>query len=271
MELAVADMAMGTMFVTTKVEFIPDMIDRQSILALADVGLELLRDASVAEVDSILTSSSIIVRGRENTLEAGHDVSLFGRERKDDFIILLEGGNYEVENRKGWDTSIQAFVRFCNSLEDASRSRVHLLIHSMESYITAMDRFNDMDPPATVIPNGLNLRLALHEWGIPNNAYTIDIARHAPAVVAAYKKRADVCLHPSKVEGFGMNVMECQAGEHLNCKLKKYPFHCTADTGTNNVHLVLALGFEWEHPSLRQITQRRETTRKSVALFRTNK
>ena len=35
------------------------------------------------------------------------------------------------------------------------------------------------------------------------------IARHVAKVVAAYKKRADVCLHPSTVEGFGMNVMEC--------------------------------------------------------------
>ena len=35
------------------------------------------------------------------------------------------------------------------------------------------------------------------------------IARHVTEVVAAYKKRAAVCLHPSKVEGFGMSVMEC--------------------------------------------------------------
>jgi glycosyltransferase involved in cell wall biosynthesis len=203
--------AIREMVGTTTVEFVPHIVERRGVGAWADVGLELLRKWSVAEVDSILTKAPLIHRGQERTLEAGHEISLFGQERKDDFVILLQGGNYEVEDRKGWDTSIQAFVRFYNALEDASR--VHLLIHSIESYTSSMDRFNDMDPPAAVLPRGLNLRLALHEWGIPSHAYTIDIARHAPEVVAAYKKRADVCLHPSKVEGFGMNVIECQAGE----------------------------------------------------------
>ncbi|KAL7518406.1 hypothetical protein ACHAWX_003235, partial [Stephanocyclus meneghinianus] len=194
---------------TTRVEWIPHIVERRGLEARAEVGLELLTNRSVVEADSVLTNAPIVERGRERTLEAGHGRSLFGPERKDDFVILLQGGNYEVEDRKGWDTSIQAFVRFYNALEDASR--VHLLIHSIESYTSSMDRFNDMDPPAAVLPRGLNLRLALHEWGIPSHAYTIDIARHAPEVVAAYKKRADVCLHPSKVEGFGMNVIECQA------------------------------------------------------------
>lgn len=194
---------------TVQVDFIPHIFDRTAISASADVGLKILKDRSVAEADAKLTRSPLINRGQESTLEVGHSHSLFGEDRKDDFVVLLQGGNYEVEDRKGWDTSLQAFMRFYNSLEDASE--VHLLIHSMESYLIAADHHLDKDAPANTMPVGNMLHLTLYEHGLPRDAYTIDIARHAPEVVAAYKSRADVCLHPSKVEGFGMNVMECQA------------------------------------------------------------
>ena len=196
------------MFGNVVVDFIPHMFDRTAIEASADVGLEMLKDHSVAETDSKLTEWPIVNRGQESTLESGHSGSLFGKERKDDFIVLLQGGNYESHDRKGWDTSLQAFVRFYNSIDDPSG--IHLLIHSMESYLVASDENMNEDAPASLMPIGYNHRIALHNSGIPRNVYTIDIAKHAPEVVAAYKKRADVCLHPSKVEGFGMNVMECQ-------------------------------------------------------------
>lgn len=196
------------MFGRTQVDFIPHIFDRKAISASADVGLELLKDHSVAEADSKLTTSPLVNRGQESTLEPGHSRSLFGEGRKDDFVVLLQGGNYDKEDRKGWDTSFQAYARFYESLDDPSG--VHLLIHSMESYIIASEKHMDADAPAAAMPVGVMHRLALHELGLPSEAYTIDIARHAPEVVAAYKKRADVCLHPSKVEGFGMNVMECQ-------------------------------------------------------------
>jgi glycosyltransferase involved in cell wall biosynthesis len=194
---------------TTQVEFIPHIIDRKAILSSGAAGLSLLGQMSVAEADAKLTRSDVIHRGQESTLEAGHHRSLFSEHRKNDFIVLLQGGNYESEDRKGWDTSLQAFVRFYNSLEDPSH--VHLLIHSMESYLIAADHNSDQDAPAAVLPKGNMLHLILYELGLPRDAYTVDIARHAPEVVAAYKTRADVCLHPSKVEGFGMNVIECQA------------------------------------------------------------
>lgn len=198
-------------FGTAQVEFIPHIIDRKAILSSGAAGLRLLEHMSVAEADEKLTGSDrIINRGQESTLEAGHRRSLFGEDMKNYFIVLLQGGNYESEDRKGWDTSLQAFVHFYNSLEDPS-PRVHLLIHSMESYLVAADQNSDEDAPAAVLPKGNMLYLILHELGLPRDAYTIDIAKHAPEVVAAYKARADVCLHPSKVEGFGMNVLECQA------------------------------------------------------------
>ena len=191
-------------FGSVQVDFIPHIFDRRAISASADVGLALLKDHSVAEADSKLNMSPLINRGQESTLESGHTLSLFGEERKDDFVVLLQGGNYESEDRKGWDTSLQAFVRFYNSLEDPSG--VHLLIHSMESYLIAGDTNLAADAPGSIMPEGVMLNFVLHEHGLPRDAYTIDIAKHAPEVVAAYKKRADICLHPSKIEGFGMNV-----------------------------------------------------------------
>eukprot|EP00931_Biecheleriopsis_adriatica_P057239 TRINITY_DN33952_c0_g1_i1.p1 TRINITY_DN33952_c0_g1~~TRINITY_DN33952_c0_g1_i1.p1 ORF type:complete len:692 (+),score=38.45 TRINITY_DN33952_c0_g1_i1:10-2085(+) len=194
---------------TAQIEFIPHVIDRKELLSLADVGLKMLKRHSVAHADSKLTGSPLIDRGQESTLEAGGPLSLFGEARKDDFIVLLSGGNYEDMDRKGWDTSFQAFVNFYNTFEDPSE--IHLLVHSIESFIVAADANRDADPPPALLPQGRMLHLLLHEYGLPRDAYTIDIARHAPEVAAAYKARANVCLHPSKVEGFGLIVMECQA------------------------------------------------------------
>jgi len=208
-ETSATAQALKDVFGSTQVEFIPHIFDRTAISVLADVGLDVLQHQSVAEADAKLTNSPLINRGQESTLEAGHPGSLFGKHTKGgDFVVLLQGGNYESQDRKGWDTSLQAFVRFYNSLDDPSG--VHLLIHSMESYLIAGDLHLEKDAPGAVLPKGVTLPLTLHEHGLPRYAYTIDIAKHAPEVVAAYKKRADVCLHPSKVEGFGMNVMECQ-------------------------------------------------------------
>ncbi len=199
------DDALRAMFGTVPVEFIPHIFDRKSIISSADVGMALLKDHSVAQADAKLNRAPLIDRGQASTLEPPW---IFSEESKNSFIVLLQGGNYDTEDRKGWDTSLQAFVRFYNSLENPTR--VHLFIHSIESYLVESDTNLDQDAPASALPIGLPLQYALHELGLPQSAYTIDIAKHAPQVVAAYKKRADVCLHPSKVEGFGMNVMECQ-------------------------------------------------------------
>jgi len=198
---------------TVEVEFIPHFIDRQALISKAEIGSKWIKQlSSIAEVDSKLSNSPIVNRGQETTLEMGHPHrSIFGDDRNGDFIVLLQGGNYDEEDRKGWDTSVQSFVRFYNSLDESKRSGVHLLIHSIESYLVSADHNLDADPPAQLLPKGNMHYLMLHEYGLPREVYTIDIARHASEVIAAYKTRASVCLHPSKVEGFGMNVMECQA------------------------------------------------------------
>ena len=91
------------------------------------------------------------------------------------------------------------------------------LAHPLHGGLPDQFRFEQLgrSPPAK-LPVGYNIRMALYDHGLPRHAYTIDISQHAPEVIAAYKKWASLCLHPSKVEGFGMNVMECQiVGEAL--------------------------------------------------------
>lgn len=102
------------------VEFIPHIIDRLSIVKSAQKGLELLAWMSVAHADSLLSGKPpILNRGQEKTLESGHERSLFGKsserrcgvDRKDidqnTFVVLMQGGNYDGEDRKGWDTHVQ--------------------------------------------------------------------------------------------------------------------------------------------------------------------
>ncbi|VEU39610.1 unnamed protein product [Pseudo-nitzschia multistriata] len=211
--MELGDAGLEAVFGKGEVAFVPHMFDREALNASADKGLGLLGRNHVALVDAELTGMPpILDRARPEALEAGGGLFETDGENRPDprfrFVVLLQGGNYDKLDRKGWDTSLQAFARFYHSLDDPSG--IHLLIHSMESYLVASDSNNEEDAPPMVLPQGYNIRLALHELGLPKTAYTVDQAKHAPEVVAAYKKRADVCLHPSKVEGFGMNVMECQ-------------------------------------------------------------
>jgi len=246
--LELAAVALGS----TEVEWIPHIFDREAILASSRKGLDALaKEPSVAHADSKLSGSPpILDRGQERTLEAGHGRSLFtaarGVNEKDNtaasmscgdrdegpgiddntFVVLMQGGNYDKnDDRKGWDTSVQAFVRLYNkvhggeygkiTMDDGSScvgaAKVHLLIHSMESYIIESDMNRDGEAPPMVLPDGHLLHRLLHTTGLPRHTYTIDIAKHTPEIVAAYKARASICLHTSKVEGFGMNVIECQA------------------------------------------------------------
>ena len=187
----------GRMRGVAQVDFVPHVIDRRKIAKDAEDGLRMLETRSVAEVDSVLSGYPIIDNVREPALRLDTDESLFGKDstRKDDFVVLMQGGNYDTEDRKGWDTSIQAYARFYNSLSREEQKETHLLIHSFESYLISTDMHNNMDAPANVMPIGLALKLALRDVGLPDGAYTVDIAKHDVAVVAAYKVRERIGLH----------------------------------------------------------------------------
>ena len=81
----------------------------------------------------------------------------------------------------------------------------------MESYLIESDANSGADAPPVILPQGHQQHKLFHATGLPRDVYTLDQSKHQPEIVAAYKARASVCLHASKVEGFGMNVVECQA------------------------------------------------------------
>ena len=121
---------------------------------------------------------------------------------KDTFFILLQGGNYETFDRKGWEISLQAYAEFHKRVPES-----HLYIHSV-SKIAMMEKNANKKAPISVPDEGQPLRYLLHMLNITD--YTLDESIHPPERISALKEAADVCLHPSRVEGFGMNVLECQ-------------------------------------------------------------
>lgn len=123
------------------------------------------------------------------------------------YTVLMCGGNYEASDRKGWMQGILAFAKFYDESPDDDKP--HLYVHGISSLRIAEAERSRAAPP-TAKANGVPLRHYLWATGLPAAAWTLDEALHAPPRVAGLKRAADVCLHPSKTEGFGLNVLECQ-------------------------------------------------------------
>ena len=123
-------------------------------------------------------------------------------------VLRGQGSNHESYDRKGWDTSIQAYHEFYRESLNAGR-KVFLYIHAIPTRAIIE---HDMGRVVgqQVVNTGQNLVLLLRTVGLPEDAYTLDERIHPIAEAMALKRMADVCMHPSKVEGFGLNVLECQ-------------------------------------------------------------
>ena len=126
------------------------------------------------------------------------------------FVVLIQGGNYDTLDRKGWNEAIQAYAIFRHSLpKDAN---VHLYLHSMESYLIEQDSNGGEQAPPGVLPLGVKLSQRLSQSGLLHQEdYTLDMTQHESSTVAALKQRSSLCLHASRAEGFGLNAVECQA------------------------------------------------------------
>jgi len=194
------------------VKFVPHSMNRRELEEWATSGLR-----SMAEMSSQSASDAFRIERFGESLNWGdgnvqipHPLFVDPSQR-DTFVVLMQGGNYDEQDRKGWDTSLQSYARFYAANNGVDGRRVHLYVHSMESFLIQQDTNRGKPPPAALQPKGLNILRRLKGLGVPRSAFTLDMYQHEPEVVAAFKRRADVCLHPSKVEGFGMNVLECQA------------------------------------------------------------
>jgi hypothetical protein len=130
---------------------------------------------------------------------------------KDTFVVLMQGGNYDNLDRKGWSNSIQAFANFYKRQEllTGGPPNVHLYIHAISS-ITISARERMAIPPKNAMSKGIQLQQLIDAVGIPSSSYTLDGTIHPWELHFEMKAMADVCLHATKTEGFGLNYIECQ-------------------------------------------------------------
>lgn len=132
------------------------------------------------------------------------DVNTTAEPKHDTYTVLMQGGNYDKLDRKGWNIGLQAFRRFHEKYPDT-----HLYMHAISSREIAQHSRN-RKAPLGLKPEGLALEKLVDMYGLEPDSYTLDDTVHTFEKALSFKKRAHVCLHPSRVEGFGMNVLECQ-------------------------------------------------------------
>lgn len=118
------------------------------------------------------------------------------------WTVLMQGGNYDPNDRKGWNIGLQAFQKF-----NRKYPNTHLYLHAVNSQEIA-ERRRSIKAPLTYKQAGLPLKKLLQMYNITK--YTLDEKIHDVRTKDKLKKQAQVCLHPSRVEGFGMVVLECQ-------------------------------------------------------------
>jgi len=186
---------------------IPHFIDRAALRALADE-----HDANAGKALGLSEAEMTRRAIRRYTFDSKKYDRMYAREitevDDDTFVVLMQGGNYENSDRKGWVASINAFARF---QRENPNIKTHLWIHCVDSAMTQNDMNHGSKPPVAVTRTGVSLRTELQKAGIPDSMFTLDENSHDKVRTSALKRHADVCLHTSKSEGFGMVVLECQA------------------------------------------------------------
>jgi len=184
-------------------------------------------DEGLKEIDAITTTTISNEKETERSRRR-HDAEKILKSTMNDatetdtFLVLVQGVNDELD-RKGLDHAIQAFALFhervTQKLKQQSNTNddtppllpVHLYLHSIESNVIDSDVLGGTYPQNAVPAKGKNLRFRLYYSGLPQDKYTLDGTIHEPEVVDVLKDLASVCLLPSRVEGFGLNLLECQA------------------------------------------------------------
>lgn len=121
----------------------------------------------------------------------------------DAFVVLVSCGNYDFENRKALDVSLQAFQQLRAKVP---RAFLYLKVISVREILRAESK----DAQHASGPE-LPLRFMLDTLGLDPASYAIN-ERILPAMSSwELMAMSNVLLHPSKTEGFGMPVLEAQA------------------------------------------------------------
>lgn len=117
---------------------------------------------------------------------------------EDTFVIFINCGNYDTENRKSLDVSLLAFEKFIKNNDGL------LFIHSYN--IRKIDINNHYTP----MSGFLVIEDILQQLTIPKDKIMLhnDIVNHSD--ILDMMEMSDVLLQPSKTEGFGLPILEAQ-------------------------------------------------------------
>jgi len=121
----------------------------------------------------------------------------------DAFVVVVNSGNYELENRKSFDTSLLAFAALRKTVPSA-----FLYLHVVDSLGIIRASNGGREPEG--LPSGVPLDAMLYHADLPADSYAWDDRVLPYAEVLRLVRMADVLLQPSKTEGFGMPVLEAQ-------------------------------------------------------------
>lgn len=113
------------------------------------------------------------------------------------FLVLVLFANYDANNRKAFDVSLLAFEKLL-----AARPESFLFVHALG--MRALSR-------GLAHEDGINVNLMLNAVGLPKDRYRLSVTEKTDAEIFDLMRIADVLLHPSRAEGFGMPILEAQS------------------------------------------------------------
>ena len=115
------------------------------------------------------------------------------------FVVLINCGNYDFQNRKSLDTSIFAFEEFNKKYPNSL-----LYIHAFN--VKKINNKNDLVP----IDKILNIEDLISYTNISNESIIVNENILEYNEILELFKMSDVLLQCSKSEGFGIPILEAQ-------------------------------------------------------------
>lgn len=117
---------------------------------------------------------------------------------KDAFVVMLNCGNYDTQNRKSLDTSLLAYDAFQKDHPDA-----FLVVHAWH--------FKEISQSSQLIRNVFPIQYFVDNYtNIPKQRMLLNETLKTHDEVMNLMYASDVLLHGSKTEGFGIPIVEAQ-------------------------------------------------------------
>jgi len=117
---------------------------------------------------------------------------------KDAFVVLINAGNYDYQNRKSFDTSIFAFEKLVEKIPNSFL------------YIRTFNISNITDTKYKNTKDFMDIRDIMKYVNISSDQYIIEEKIRIYNEILEIMEMSDVLLQGSKSEGFGVPVLEAQ-------------------------------------------------------------